>query len=94
MSLTRFLIAKLARVDVDVARRALATAHSQDVMDESRPAEFSRGAGARAYGMALFVSRRPVHFYLGMFGLILFPLYMLSRLGSALIVWGIGTYGQ
>ena len=94
MSLTPFLIAKLSRVDQDLARRALSTARAQDVMDESRPDEFSRGAGARAYGMALFISRRPVHFYLGMFGLILFPLYMLSRLLPALIEWGVHAYGR
>jgi hypothetical protein len=94
MSLTPFLIAKLSRVDEDLARRALSTARSQDVLDESRPAEFARGAGARAYGMALFVSRRPVHFYLGMFGLILFPLYILSRLAPVLIEWGAHAYGR
>ena len=94
MSLTPFLIAKLSRVDQEVARRALSTAHAQDVLDESRPDEFSRGAGARAYGMALFVSRRPVHFYLGMFGLILFPSYMLSRFVPVLIEWGMHAYGR
>lgn len=94
MSLTPFLIAKLARVDLDIARRALTTAHSQDRMDESRPDEFSRGAGARAYGMALFISRRPVHFYAGMFGLILFPLYMLCQFVPALIEWGMQAYGR
>jgi hypothetical protein len=94
MSLTPFLIAKLSRVDADLARRALSTARAQDVLDESRPTEFSRGAGARAYGMALFVSRRPVHFYLGMFGLILFPLYMVSRLLPMLIQWGAHAYGR
>ncbi|RKT10583.1 hypothetical protein B0G69_8013 [Paraburkholderia sp. RAU2J] len=94
MSLTPFLIAKLSRVDLDLAQRALSTARAQDVMDESRPAEFTRGAGARAYGMALFISRRPAHFYLGMFGLILFPLYMMSRLLPVLIEWGAHAYGR
>ena len=94
MSLTPFLIAKLSRVDQDLALRALSTARAQDVLDESRPGEFSRGAGARAYGMALFISRRPVHFYVGMFGLILFPLYMLSRLLPVLIEWGVHAYGR
>ena len=94
MSLTPFLIAKLSRVDLDVARRALTTAHSQDSIDESRPAEFSRGAGARAYGMALFISRRPVHFYAGMFGLVIFPLYMLWHFVPALIEWEIHAYGR
>lgn len=94
MSLTPILIAKLSRVDLDLAQRALLTARAQDVMDESRPAEFTRGAGARAYGMALFVSRRPMHFYLGMFGLILFPLYMVSRLLPVLIQWGAHAYGR
>jgi hypothetical protein len=93
MSLTPFLIAKLSRVDQDLARRALSTARAQDVLDESRPGEFSRGPGARAYGMALFISRRPVHFYLGMFGLVIFPSYMLSRLLPALI-WGVHAYGR
>lgn len=94
MSLTPFLIAKLSRVDKDLARRALSTARAQDVLDESRPDEFRRGEGARTYGMALFISRRPVHFYLGMFGLILFPLYMLSRLLPVLIEWGVHAYGR
>ncbi|MGF6915946.1 hypothetical protein [Paraburkholderia sp. 40] len=94
MSLTPFLIAKLSRVDPDLARRALSTARAQDVMDESRPDEFSRGDGARAYGMALYIARMPVHFYVGMFGLILFPLYMLSRVVPVLIEWGMQAYGR
>jgi len=94
MSLTPILIAKLSRVDLDVARRALGTANSQDRLDESRPAEFSRGAGARAYGMALFISRRPVHFYAGMFGMILFPLYMLWQFVPELVQWGMQAYGR
>lgn len=79
---------------MDIARRALSTARAQDVLDETRPGEFSRGAGARAYGMALFISSRPVHFYLGMFGLIVFPLYILSRLAPVLIEWGSQAYGR
>lgn len=94
MSLTPFLIAKLSRVDDDLARRALSTARAQDELNAPRPAEFARGAGARAYGMALFISRRPVHFYFGMFGLIAFPVYILARLVPAMIEWGAHAYGR
>jgi hypothetical protein len=93
MSLRLFLIAKLSRVDSGVARRALSTAMAQDEVDAPRPEEFSRGAGAMAYAMALFIIRRPVHFYLGLTGLIVFPLYMLGRLGAVLIEWGVHRYG-
>ena len=94
MSLTPFLIAKLSRVEIDFARRALSTARAQDEIEAPRPDEFSRGAGARAYGMALFISRRPVHFYLGMSGLIVFPLYIVSRFVPALMGWGMHAYGR
>ena len=43
--------------------------------------------------MALFISRRPVHFYAGMFGLILFPLYMLWQFVPELVQWGM-SYGR
>ena len=94
MSPTLFLIAKLSRVDPEVARRAMSTATSQDEVDAPRPAEFSRGSGAMAYALALFVSRRPVHFWLGLTGLIAFPIYILARIVTNLMEWGVHTYGQ
>jgi hypothetical protein len=94
MSLTLFLIAKLSRVEPDVARRALSTARAQDEIGASQPAEFSHGAGAMAYAMALFITRRPVHFYLGLTGLIVFAVYIFSRLASALCEWGVHAYGR
>jgi hypothetical protein len=94
MSLTPFLIAKLSRVEADVARRALSTARAQDEIDAPQPEEFSRGASAMAYAMALFITRRPVHFYLGLTGLIVFAVYSLARVSTVLIEWGIHAYGQ
>jgi hypothetical protein len=94
MSPTLFLIAKLSRVEPEVARRAMSTATSQDEVDAPRPAEFSRGSGAMAYALALFVSRRPVHFWLGLTGLVAFPIYILARIVTNLLEWGVHTYGQ
>ncbi|SDR54890.1 hypothetical protein SAMN05443245_7532 [Paraburkholderia fungorum] len=93
MSLTRFLIAKLARVDEDFAGRAISTAHAQDELNTSPPREFARGAGAMAYALALFIHRKPVHFYVGLTGLIIFPLYMLGRIAAFLVEWGVHHYG-
>ena len=94
MSLTLILITKLSRVEPDVARRALSTARAQDEIEAPKPEEFSRGAGAMAYAMALFITRRPAHFYLGLTGLIVFAVYIVSRLASALMEWGIHAYGR
>jgi hypothetical protein len=94
MSLTLFLITKLSRVEPELARRAMSTATSQDEVDAPRPAEFSRGSGAMAYALALFVSRRPVHFWLGLTGLVVFPVYILARIVTNLLEWGVHTYGQ
>ncbi|TDN59025.1 hypothetical protein [Paraburkholderia sp. BL10I2N1] len=84
MSLTLYLIAKLSRVEVDVAHRAMTTAGAQDEMDAPVPAEFARGPNAMAYALALFISRKPVHFYVGLAGLTAFPAYLLIRLGGYL----------
>ncbi|APA90382.1 hypothetical protein BJG93_32830 (plasmid) [Paraburkholderia sprentiae WSM5005] len=94
MSVTLFLIAKLSRVEPDIARRAMSTASAIDEMEGGRPAEFSRGPNAMAFALALFVARRPVHFYLGLAGLVGFPVYILVRIGSFLIEWGMHAYGQ
>lgn len=94
MSLTPLLIAKLSRVDTDVARRAMSTARAQDAIDAPRPAEFARGQGAMAYALALFVSRKPVHFYVGLSGLIAFPLYIVARVVSCLFDYGVHLYGR
>jgi hypothetical protein len=87
MSLTVLLIAKLSRVDPEIARRAMTTAGAQDDMDAPVPEEFSRGRNAMAYALALFANRRPVHFYVGLGGLLAFFVYLLVRVG-------IHFYGQ
>ncbi|SIO72789.1 hypothetical protein SAMN05444172_9273 [Burkholderia sp. GAS332] len=84
MSLTVWLIAKLSRVDDDVARRALTTARSQDEMSAAPPAEFARGREALAYALGIFITRKPAHFYLGLAGLVIFPAYLLVQLGMYL----------
>ncbi|MGF6836466.1 hypothetical protein QF001_000333 [Paraburkholderia youngii] len=93
MSLTPFLIAKLSRVEPDVVRRAMSTASAIDEIEGGRPPEFSRGPNAMAFALALFVARRPVHFYLGLAGLVGFPVYLLVRIGSFLIGW-VHIHGQ
>ncbi|WP_176060267.1 hypothetical protein [Paraburkholderia sp. BCC1876] len=82
MSLTVWLIAKLSRVDEPVARRALSTAQSQDEMSASPPADFAKGREALAYALAIFIERKPIHFYLGLTGLFIFPLYLLVEVGA------------
>jgi hypothetical protein len=94
MSLTPLLIAKLSRVDRDVARRAMSTARAQDEIDAPRPDEFVRGPGAMAYALALFISRKPIHFYVGLIGLIAFPAYMLVEVATFLFDWGMHFYGR
>jgi hypothetical protein len=80
MSRIVFLIAKLANVEPDVARRAMSTAWSQDDPLAPPPAEFSRGRAAMVYALSMFAGRKPVHFYAGMFGLVIFPIYLLVQL--------------
>jgi hypothetical protein len=94
MSLTRFLIAKLSGVDEEFARRAMSTAQAQDEIEAPPPREFSRGAGAMAYALALFINRRPVHFYLGLTGLLVFVLYIAGRVACFLFEWGVHLHGR
>lgn len=82
MSLTVWLIAKLSRVEEAVARRALGTAQSQDEMSAAAPGDFARGREALAYALAIFITRKPVHFYLGLAGLVIFPVYLLIEVGA------------
>ncbi|MGU7775680.1 hypothetical protein ACV229_36695 [Burkholderia sp. MR1-5-21] len=93
MSLTPFLIATLARVDRDVARRAISTAAAQDEPDAPVPAEFARGQNAMAYALAMFIRRRPLHFYVGSAGLVAFPVYLLARATMALMSMGGAGHG-
>jgi hypothetical protein len=79
MSRIVFLLAKLARVDLDVARRALTTAKAQDDPGAPPPAEFARGRNAMVYALAIMSVRKPVHLYVGVFGLVAFPIYLASR---------------
>ncbi|KWK06055.1 hypothetical protein WM11_11725 [Burkholderia ubonensis] len=80
MSLTPFLIRVLARVDEDTVRRAMSTAAAQDDPLALPPAEFQKGANAMAYSLAMFISRRPVQFYVGLSGLIVLPIYLIGTL--------------
>jgi hypothetical protein len=82
MSPTAFLITKLTRVDPATVRRAISTARSQDEPDAPPPAEFATGPGAMVYAMAVFAFRRPLQFYVGLFGLAVFPVYLLARLAE------------
>lgn len=84
MSPTVWLIAKLCRVDPELAHRALESARAQDRPDAPVPAPFLSGSGARAYGLSLVVSRNLVRFYMGVGGLAAFPVYLLIRYGAYL----------
>jgi hypothetical protein len=76
MSRIVFLLAKLAKVERDVARRALTTAKAQDDPTALPPAEFARGANAMVYALATMEVRKPLHLYLGAVGLVAFPIYL------------------
>lgn len=65
MSLTVTIIAKLSRVDSDMARRALNTASAFDEPDATPPEEFTWGAGARCYALASIAVNRPQLFWGG-----------------------------
>ncbi|KVK86648.1 hypothetical protein [Burkholderia sp. MSMB1498] len=78
MSLTPFLIRTLTRLDEHTVRRAMSTAAAQDDPAARPPAEFQKGANAMAYALAMFIHRRPVHFYLGLFGLIALPISLIG----------------
>lgn len=83
MSLTVSLIAKLCRVEPALARRAWNFACSLD--DPATPPlpEFRSGEGARCFAFAKVVRYRPMHFYGGIAGLTLFPLYMMVKYGPS-----------
>lgn len=80
MSLTPFLIRMLTRLDDQTVRRAMSTAAAQDDQDARPPAEFGKGRYAMAYALAMFAQRRPVHFYVGLFGLIALPISVIGGL--------------
>jgi hypothetical protein len=84
MSLTATLIAKLSGLDEADAARALSTAAAQDDLSAPAPREFSRGPGARAYGLAVVIVRNPLRFWIGLVGLIAFPAYLIFRIGASL----------
>ncbi|MXN76442.1 hypothetical protein GR157_17070 [Burkholderia sp. 4701] len=80
MSLTPFLIRTLTRVDEHTVRRAMSTAAAQDDPLARPPVEFQKGANAMAYSLAIFISRRPLQFYVGLSGLIALPIYLIGTL--------------
>jgi len=82
MSPTVFLIAKLTRSEAGLARRAVSTAMSQDDPDAPPPTEFAGGSGAMVYALAMFAARKPLHFYIGLFGLVALPIYLLIRIAE------------
>ncbi|RAA25424.1 hypothetical protein DN523_27170 [Burkholderia multivorans] len=79
MSLTHILIRTLTRLDDQTVRRAMFTAAAQDDPSAPPPAEFRQGRHAMAYALATFVGRRPVHFYVGLSGLIALPIYLVGK---------------
>lgn len=87
MSLTATLIAKLSGLDNADAARVLSTVRAQDDLGATPPPDFRRGRFPRAWGLAVVIVRNPVRFYVGMAGLVGFPLYLLFRIGGWL-------YGQ
>ncbi|MGG2041451.1 MULTISPECIES: hypothetical protein [unclassified Burkholderia] len=80
MSLTHFLIRTLARLDDHTVRRVIATAAAQDEPTAQPPMEFRQGRNAMAYALAGFIARRPLQFFVGLSGLIAFPIYLVGRL--------------
>jgi hypothetical protein len=87
MSLTTILIAKLSGLDEADAARVLSTVRAQDDLRATPPPDFRRGRFPRAWGLAVVIVRNPVRFYLGMVGIVGFPLYLVFRIGGWL-------YGQ
>ncbi|MBB2984229.1 hypothetical protein FHX57_007360 [Paraburkholderia tropica] len=82
MSLTTTLIAKLSGLDEAHAARVLLSVRAQDDLQAPPPAEFGRGRPARAWALAVVMSRNPVRFWVGMSGLIAFPVYLLCEIGA------------
>lgn len=80
MSLTVTIIAKLSRVDSDMARRALNTASAFDEPDATPPEEFTWGAGARCYALASIAVNRPQLFWGGVLAITAIPLLAVVRL--------------
>lgn len=84
MSLTVTLIAKLTGLDPSDAARVVSTVEAQDNLAAPAPSEFARGRAARAYGLAVVIVRNPLKFWVGLIGLVAFPVYLLVRLGASL----------
>ena len=80
MSLTVTIIAKLSRVDSDMARRALDAAGAFDEPGATPPEEFTWGAGARCYALATIVVSRPHLFWGGLLAIGAIPLLVVVRL--------------
>ncbi|OBR53999.1 hypothetical protein [Paraburkholderia tropica] len=82
MSLTTTLIAKLSGLDEVDAARVLLSVRAQDDLRASPPVEFRRGRFARAWALAVVLSRNPVRFWIGLTGLVAFPVYLLLEVGA------------
>ena len=82
MSLSITLIAKLSRVDTELARRAWNTIGALDDPDMRPPGDFRAGEGARCYALARYVRARPIQFYFGLVGLVAFPTSMVVKYGA------------
>ncbi|CAD6559379.1 hypothetical protein ACFQ3P_32875 [Paraburkholderia sabiae] len=80
MSLTATIIAKLSRVDVDMARRALDTASAFDEPDATPPEQFTWGAGARCYALASICINRPQLFWGGLLATAAIPVLLIVKL--------------
>jgi len=80
MSLTTTLIAKLSGLEHADAARVLSTVRAHDDPGATPPAEFRRGRFARAWGLAVVILRNPIRFWIGLAGLVAFPVYLLVRI--------------
>ncbi len=89
MSLTPYLIAKLCHTELGLATRAFNYVGSLDSPGGQPPEELRGGAGARCYALALIARYRPLHFRVGLFGVIAFPAYFVGRYGPGLLasIW-------
>ncbi|WP_232445371.1 hypothetical protein [Burkholderia ubonensis] len=58
----------------------MSTAAAQDYPLAMPPAEFQNGPNAMAYSLAMFIRWRPLQFYVGLFGLIALPIYLIGTL--------------
>ncbi|CAE6963001.1 hypothetical protein [Paraburkholderia domus] len=74
------VIAKLSRIDEQLARRAWLSAGEADSVENAIPPEFTTGKGARVYALAFVLRHYPLQCGIGTFGLLLFAFYLIGQL--------------